>query len=284
MKGAPVAEAICTRIQAQCSALSRDGIKPQLAIVRVGDKANDISYERGAMKRANALGVEVRQFKLPESVSEDELISVIESINVDPFLHGCLLFRPLPAHLNSLRICEKLAPEKDVDAMTTAAMGSLLTQSNIGFAPCTASACLELLQYYKIPLEGKKIAVIGKSAAVGLPTALLMMNAEATVSVCHILSDPNDTRACCQNADIIISAAGCPGLVTKEYVRSGQIIVDVGVSLGKDGKLHGDVDFEQIEPIVKAITPVPGGVGAVTSTVLISHVAEAALLQCKWRR
>ena len=136
---------------------------------------------------------------------------------------------------------------------------------------------MEILKYYQIPLQGKRITVIGKSMTVGLPTALLMMNEEATVSVCHILSRPEDTRDLCKDADIIISAAGCPGLVTRDYVRHGQIVVDVGVTLGKDGKLHGDVAFEEVEPIVEAITPVPGGVGSVTSTVLVGHVVEAAM-------
>lgn len=161
--------------------------------------------------------------------------------------------------------------------MTSSAMGVLLSPSAVGYAPCTAQASLEILKYYQIPLQGKRITVIGKSMTVGLPTALLMMNEEATVSVCHILSRPEDTRDLCKDADIIISAAGCPGLVTRDYVRHGQIVVDVGVTLGKDGKLHGDVAFEEVEPIVEAITPVPGGVGSVTSTVLVGHVVEAAM-------
>ena len=187
------------------------------------------------------------------------------------------MFRPLPPHLDSVAVCQTLDPEKDVDAITVGSMGGLLARLEMGYPPCTPTACLELLRFYHIPMEGQKIAVVGKSMTVGLPTALLMMNEEATVSVCHILSRPEDTRDLCKDADIIISAAGCPGLVTRDYVRHGQIVVDVGVTLGKDGKLHGDVAFEEVEPIVEAITPVPGGVGSVTSTVLVGHVVEAAM-------
>ena len=280
LKGGPVAEAMCRRFQAQCDTLKANGIMPVFGIVRVGDRPNDLSYERGAMKRAASLGVEVRRFLLPETVSEDELIATLERVNADSTIHGCLLFRPLPPHLDTQRVAKTLNPEKDIDAMTTSSMGSLLTQNANGFAPCTASACLELLRYYQIPLQGKKVAVIGKSMTVGLPTALLMMNEEATVSVCHILSEQQDTRDFCLGADVIISATGCQGLVTGDYVRPGQTVVDVGVAMGKDGKLHGDVDFATVSPIVDAITPVPGGVGAVTSTVLVGHVVEAAIRLC----
>ena len=163
--------------------------------------------------------------------------------------------------------------------MTSSAMGVLLSPSAVGYAPCTAQASLEILKYYQIPLQGKRITVIGKSMTVGLPTALLMMNEEATVSVCHILSQPEDTRKLCQQADIVISAAGCAGLIKADYVRPGQVVVDVGVNVGKDGVMRGDAAFEEVEPIVKAITPVPGGVGAITSTVLMAHVVEAAMRQ-----
>lgn len=277
LKGAPVAEAMLQRLGEQCAQLKQAGITPVFGIVRVGEKANDLSYERGAMKRADSLGVEVRRFLLPETVTEDELIATLQQINEDDSIHGCLMFRPLPTHLDTQRVAATLDPAKDVDAMTSSSIGSLLIQNESGFAPCTASASLAILKHYDIPLQGKRITVIGKSATVGLPTALLMMGQEATVSVCHILSHKEDTQDLCREADIIISAAGCPGLVTKDYVRPGQVIIDVGVTLGKDGKLHGDVDFEDVEPIVQAITPVPGGVGAVTSTVLVGHVVEAAM-------
>ena len=277
LKGNPVADSLCQKTKEQCRILREKGIVPVLAIVRVGERACDVSYERGAMKRAEQLGIAVRKCTLPESCSKAELIDMLRGISAAKDLHGCLLFRPLPAHLQAQDILDALCPEKDVDGMTTASMGMLLTGKKQGFAPCTPSACLALLRHYQIPLQGKKITIIGKSASVGLPTALLMMNEEATVSVCHILSDPADTKAMCRAADIIISAAGCPGLVSKEDIRPGQTVIDVGVSMGKDGKLRGDADFDEVEPVVDAITPVPGGIGAVTTAVLMAHVASAAL-------
>ena len=284
LKGAPVAEAMLQRLGEQCAQLKQAGITPVFGIVRVGERANDLSYERGAMKRADTLGVEVRRFLLPETVTEDDLIATLRQINGDDSIHGCLMFRPLPEHLDTRRVAAVLDPAKDVDAMTSSAIGSLLIQNESGFAPCTASASLAILKHYGIPLQGKRITVIGKSATVGLPTALLMMGQEATVSVCHILSHKEDTQDLCREADIIISAAGCLDLIRADYVRPGQVVVDVGVNIGPDGAMHGDVAFDEVEPIVAAITPVPGGVGAVTSTVLALHVAQAACRSLEQRR
>ena len=279
LKGGPVAQAICEEIEKNQARLAQAGVVPTLAIVRVGEHPSDLAYERGATKRAEKVGVQVKKFLLPADVPQETLVQTLEEINGDGSIHGCLMFRPLPPHLDSVAVCQTLDPEKDVDAMTSSAMGVLLSPSAVGYAPCTAQASLEILKYYQIPLQGKRITVIGKSMTVGLPTALLMMNEEATVSVCHILSQPEDTRKLCQQADIVISAAGCAGLIKADYVRPGQVVVDVGVNVGKDGVMRGDAAFEEVEPIVKAITPVPGGVGAITSTVLMAHVVEAAMRQ-----
>ena len=284
LSGKPVAEHMCRDIRLRCEKLSRRGVTPTLGIVRVGRREEDIAYERGAIRRAESLNIAVRLFLLPADASQQELIQTLRTVNEDSSIHGCLLFRPLPPHLDTEAVTSVLAPEKDIDAITTASMGGLLTKSDIGFPPCTATACLELLHYYDIPLKGKKIAMIGKSATVGLPTALLLMKEEATVSVCHIFTDKEDTRSFCQDADIIISAAGCLDLIRADYVRPGQVVVDVGVNIGPYGAMHGDVAFDEVEPIVAAITPVPGGVGAVTSTVLALHVAQAACRSLEQRR
>ena len=272
LKGGPVAQAICEKIEKNRALLAQAGVVPTLAIVRVGEHPSDLAYERGATKRAEKVGVQVKKFLLPADVPQETLVQTLEEINGDGSIHGCLMFRPLPPHLDSVAVCQTLDPEKDVDAITVGSM-------EMGYPPCTPTACLELLRFYHIPMEGQKVAVVGKSMTVGLPTALLMMNEEATVSVCHILSQPEDTRKLCQQADIVISAAGCAGLIKADYVRPGQVVVDVGVNVGKDGVMRGDAAFEEVEPIVKAITPVPGGVGAITSTVLMAHVVEAAMRQ-----
>ena len=272
LKGGPVAQAICEEIEKNQARLAQAGIVPTLAIVRVGEHPSDLAYERGATKRAEKVGVQVKKFLLPADVPQETLVQTLEEINGDGSIHGCLMFRPLPPHLDSVAVCQTLDPEKDVDAITVGSMGGLLARLEMGYPPCTPTACLELLRFYHIPMEGQKVAVVGKSMTVGLPTALLMMNEEATVSVCH-------TRKLCQQADIVISAAGCAGLIKADYVRPGQVVVDVGVNVGKDGVMRGDAAFEEVEPIVKAITPVPGGVGAITSTVLMAHVVEAAMRQ-----
>ena len=282
LSGAPVSQALSRRISAGVELLRERDVVPTMGIVRVGARPEDMAYESGATKRAQALGVAVSRTLLPEDVSAHELKRVLEDVSRSAHIHGCLLFRPLPPHLDTEAVAGVLRPEKDIDAITTASMGGLLTKDGVGFAPCTATACLELLHYYEIPLKGKKIAMIGKSATVGLPTALLLMQEDATVSVCHIFTDAEDTRRFCLDADIIISAAGCLNLIRASYVRPGQVVVDVGVNIGPDDVMHGDVAFHEVEPIVSAITPVPGGVGAVTSTVLARHVVQAAsrLLEC----
>ena len=279
MKGAPVAQALSEKIQQDCQTLRARGVVPTFGIVRVGEEADDLAYERGACRRAEQLGVAVEHIALPADVTEEVLIQALERVNGDPRIHGCLLMRPLPPHLDTAAVGRVLRPEKDVDAVTVTSMGGMLAKAGVGFAPCTATACLELLHYYRIPLQGKKTVVVGKSMTVGLPTALLLMNEEATVSVCHILSDPEDTRQLCREAEIIISAAGHARLITRDYVHPGQVIVDVGVNAAPGGGLCGDVAFDEVEPVVQAITPVPGGVGAVTATVLVGHAVQAAVRQ-----
>ena len=277
MLGAPVVESLSSRINQGVELLHLSGITPTVKLVRVGEKESDLSYERGFTKKAQSLGIHIEKCILPESVSEEELLSVIEEINEDDSIHGCLMFRPLPAHLNTRAVLRALLPEKDIDAMTGCSMGSLITQDDIGFSPCTAEACIEVLKYYDIPLKGKNVAMIGSGMAVGMPLSIMMINHGATVSVCHIYTDPEKMAEHCRNADIIISAAGKAGLIGQEHVAPGQIILDVGINVGNDGKLCGDINFKEVEPIVDAITPVPRGVGAVTSTVLADHVVKAAL-------
>lgn len=280
LSGLPVSESLCERLSAETAGLRERGVIPTMEIVRVGERPEDLRYERGAEKRARSMGVEVKKTLLPQDVSEETLIRVLERINGDDTVHGCLLFRPLPSHLNTGAVLSTLRPEKDVDAMTGAAMGGLLVQGAAGFPPCTAAACLELLRYYQIPLVGRSVVIVGTGATVGLPAVVLLLQQGATVSACNVLTPPQRLRELCRGADIILSAAGKAGLIGRDHVREGQVIVDVGVSPGPDGKLHGDVDFERVEPIVAAITPALGGVGAVTSTVLAAHAVEAALRAC----
>lgn len=277
LSGAPVAAELCARVSAGVAQLREHGVTPTVAIVRVGERPADVSYERGFAKRAQSLGIGVERLLLPDTVGERELIAVLEEINQNPRLHGCLLFRPLPGHLNTPAVLGALLPEKDIDAMTSASMGGLMVQGTPGFPPCTATACMELLEHYQIALQGRNVVMVGAGVTVGMPTAILLMNRGATVSVCNIYTDPQRMAELCRGADIIISAAGKAGLIGQDHLSPGQVVIDVGLSLGVDGKLHGDVDFEAAESVVAAITPVPGGVGAVTSTVLAAHTVQAAL-------
>lgn len=277
LRGEPVAESVRQRIIKKCEILQNRGVVPTLGIVRAGSRGNDIAYERGAVKQAQKLGIRVKQFTLAETVSGEELRRVLNEINAAPDIHGCLIFRPLPAHLKEAEILETLKPEKDVDVITAASMGRMVAGIENGYAPCTAAACLELLKYYQIPLKGRRVTVVGKGINVGLSISLLLLNEEATVSVCHIFTAPEEVERLCREADVLVSAAGCAGLIGVEKVRPGQVVIDVGVNIGNDGKTCGDADFNAVGQVVEAITPVPGGIGAITSCILMEHVVDAAL-------
>lgn len=265
------------RIQAECEALKGRGIQPTLAIIRCGERPDDLSYERGATKRAEALGVAVEKFVLPEDVTKQALLDTIDVVNRNDAIHGVLLFRPLPKHLKAEQdeISNRVDPRKDVDGMTDLSNAGVFMGKELGFAPCTPAACMEILDYYGIDCTGKSAVIIGRSLVVGKPAAMMLMGKNATVTVCHTRTP--DVAAVAREADIIISAAGKLRSLTKEFVRPGQIVVDVSINWDEEkGGIAGDAVFDEIEPIVEAITPVPGGVGAVTTSVLIGHVVEAA--------
>ncbi len=280
LSGAPVAQALCARMSAGLDRLARRGCVPTVAVVRVGERPADLSYERGFTRRAQSLGIRVLPIVLPETVEEGELTAALRRVNEDGTIPGCLLVRPLPERLSTPAVLSALRPEKDIDAVTSASMGGLMVPGVGGFPPCTATACMELLNHYQVPLRGRKVVLVGGGVTVGMPAAILLMNRGATVSVCNIHTEPAYLAALCRGADLIISAAGKAGLIGRDHVSPGQVVVDVGLSAGADGRLRGDVDFEQVEPIVAAITTVPGGVGAVTSTVLAAHTVQAALAAC----
>ena len=272
--GKEVNASLNERIKAQVAELQAKGVNPTLGIIRVGENPSDISYEKGATKRCETLGVACEKILLPEDVSQEELLAVIDKVNKDDRIHGVLLFRPLPKHLNQAVIENALDPAKDVDCMTDGSMSGVFTGKKVGFPPCTPQACMEILDHYGIDCTGKKAVVIGRSLVVGKPAAMMLIKKNATVTVCHTrtVDMPSVTR----EADIIIVAAGRAGVVGADYVKPGQIVIYVGINMNDEGKLCGDVDYAAVEPIVDAITPVPGGVGSVTTSVLVGHVVEAA--------
>ena len=282
--GKEVTAAMNERLLARVAALKEKGVTPKLAIVRCGANPSDLSSEKGAESRAALIGVEVEKFLLPEDVTKEALLAQIDAINADDSIHGCLMFRPLPKHLKADQdeICNRLAAGKDVDCMTDLSNAGVFTGKKLGFAPCTPQACMEILDYYGIDCKGKTAVVIGRSLVVGKPAAMMLMAKNATVTVCH--TKTVDTAAIARQADILVSAAGVLGSLTKDYVRPGQVVIDVSINWdenkpnakGGKGGIAGDAVYDEVEPIVAAITPVPGGVGSVTTSVLIGHVVEAA--------
>ena len=281
--GKEVNEALVASLQNRTAALREKGVTPTLGIIRLGENPSDLSYEKGATKRAEEVGVDVKNYILPETATKEEVLAVIDQVNADDTVHGVLMFRPLPKHLKADQdeICNRLAPKKDVDSMTHMSNAGVFEGQDLGYAPCTPAACMEILDHYGIDCKGKKAVVIGRSLVVGKPAAMMLMAKNATVTVCHTRTV--DPAAICREADIIISAAGVLNSLTKDFVREGQIVIDVSMnwnpekitSKGKGG-MCGDAIFDEVEPIVGAITPVPGGVGAVTTSVLMKHVVEAA--------
>ena len=274
LEGKAVARAMSGQLQLRVEELKKRGIEPRLAILRVGEHGRDLAYERAAKRRCAGLGIGVETVALPSDTGLDAVLAAIDRINADERIHGCLPLRPLPTSIDDGCVRERLSARKDVDGIGPASLARLFTGSGKGYSPCTAQACLELLDYYGIATRGRHAVIIGRSPVVSRPLAMLMIERDATVTVCHTATE--DLPAVCRTADILVSAAGKAGLVNAAFLRPGQIIVDVGVNVGSGGKLCGDVRFEQAEPIAKAITPVPGGVGSVTTLVLCKHVIQAA--------
>lgn len=257
-------------------ALKERGVTPNLAMVRVGERGADRSYEKAATKKLTALGLSVRQEHFPETVSEEALVACLRMLSEDPSVHGLLLFQPLPASLNDRRVKAAIAPEKDVDCATAYNLGATLAGWPEGFSYCAPQAVLEVLHHYQVPLQGKKVCIIGSGLVVGKPLAMMLSNELATVFLTNVYTE--NLPAISRQADIIIAAAGVAGLVDEGYVREGQIVLDVGTSF-VDGKLVGDINGERIAPLVSAYTPTPGGVGGITTSVLAKHLIQAAKRQ-----
>ena len=276
--GLPVANALTEKLVGEVADLVGRGIVPTLAIVRVGERDDDLSYERGALKRCEKVGVAVRQFVLPADCSQEELMAVIDEVNSDASIHGCLMFRPLPKTLDEAAACAALDPAKDVDCITEGSLFGVFANRPVGFAPCTAEACIEVLDHYGYELTGARVTVVGRSLVIGKPVSMMLQARNATVTMCHTRT--RDLAAECRDAEILVVAAGHIGTVGADAVAPGQVVIDVGINWDESaGKLCGDVLYDDVEPIVGAITPVPRGVGSVTTAVLAKHVIEAARRQ-----
>lgn len=275
LKGARAAAALDEKTLAAISGLRARGIRPGLGILRAGERPDDLAYERGAIKRCEKLGIAVKSVVLPENVNHHALIAQLQRLNSDSSVHGVLMFRPLPAHIDERAACEALMVSKDVDGITSGSAASLYTGGGDGFAPCTAEAVISILRNYGVQIEGKRAVVVGRSLVIGRPVAMMLMQRNATVTICH--SRTENLAEITRGADIVVAALGRAETLTAEYFSPGQTVIDVGINYSEaKGKLVGDVDFEAVEPIVEAISPVPAGVGSVTTAMLARHVVKAA--------
>jgi methylenetetrahydrofolate dehydrogenase (NADP+)/methenyltetrahydrofolate cyclohydrolase len=270
LKGAPVAAAVNESTRERVKILERRGIKPTLAIVRAGDRPDDLSYEKSAAKRCADVGVDVRNVVLREDCGQGRLTETLRLLNEDGAVHGVLLFRPLPGDMDDYSVRNTLAAEKDVDGITDASLAGVFAGTGRGCPPCTAQACMEILDFYGVELKGKRAVVIGRSLVVGKPVAMMLLGRHSTVTVCHTRTV--DIPSLCVNAEILIVSAGRPAIVDKTYLRDGQTIIDVGINVLDDGSLCGDVKESDAQKMSLSLTPVPGGVGTVTASVLVSHV------------
>lgn len=274
LKGSEVTKAMKDKMIIEVEELKSKGILPTLALVRLGERPDDLSYERGAIKRCEGVGINCRVFKFSESISVEELINETNKINNDKSIHGILMFRPLPKHINEDKITRAISPDKDVDCMNPINIAKVFAGDESGFAPCTPEAVIEMIEHYKIPVEGKNVVVIGRSMVVGKPLSMLLLKKHGTITVCHTRT--RNLEEICKRADILVAAAGKAKMVNKNFVSPDAIVFDVGINVDSEGKLCGDVDFDSVVEIVKSITPVPGGVGTVTTSVLAKHVVRAA--------
>ena len=271
LEGLAVAEAISEDVMGRVTALAAQGVTPCLGILRVGERPDDLSYERGACKRAEVTGIAVRHLVFDEGVTTEELVEAVEAINADDSVHGLLILRPLP---DEERVCNALVAYKDVDACGERSLGTLFTGADGAFAPCTAQACIEILDHYGIEIAGRRALVIGRSLVIGKPLSMLLLERNATVTIAH--SRTADLEEHAREADIIVACAGHAAMVGANHVAPGQTLIDVGINVADDGSLVGDIAFDEVVDVVDAVTPVPRGVGSVTTCVLCKHVVQAA--------
>lgn len=274
LRGMPVVKQIAADAAVQVEELKKKGVEPKLAVVRVGEREDDLSYERGLLKRFDAVGALVESVVFPVDVTQEELEAGITRLNEDASVHGILVFRPLSKHLNEEVIKEMVTPMKDVDCMGSANTAHVFAQDGKGHAPCTPQAVMEMLDFYGYDLNGKKAVVVGRSMVVGKPLAQMLLKKNATVTICHTRTA--DLRAEVKAADFVFACAGVAKMLDASYISEGQVVIDVGINM-LDGKLCGDVDYESVSEIAAAATPVPGGVGTVTTSVLLKHVLVSAM-------
>lgn len=277
LKGMPVVKAMKEKQIELCSELKQNGINPKLAVVRIGERPDDLSYERGVIKRFASVDIDVEVFAFDADISSDSFVQEFAKINADSNIHGILLFRPLPRSIDEQAVMAVFDQNKDMDCMLQSSIAKVFMNDRTGYAPCTPEAVIDLLEYYGIDITGKRVTVIGRSMVVGKPLSMLLLHKNATVTICHTRT--KDLVAECQRADIVIAAAGKAKMINADYVNENSIVIDVGINVDEEGNLCGDVDFDSCADKVAMITPVPGGIGTVTTSVLADHLLRAAKAQ-----
>ena len=273
LKGLPVANAINEKLMEQVKSI--EGPLPHLAIIRVGERPDDCSYERGAVKKMDKVGVRCTTYTFDADIDNETFQAEFDKINENPDIDGILMLRPLPKQLDEKQIENKIDPRKDLDGISPLNLAKVYAGDESGYAPCTAEAVIEMLDYAGIDIKGKRVTVVGRSLVIGKPVSMLLMKRNATVTVCH--TKTVDMAGTCKNAEILVAAAGSACMIKKEYVADGAVVIDVGINVDDEGNLCGDVDFDAISDIAAAATPVPGGVGSVTTSVLAKHLVKAAM-------
>ena len=273
LKGLPVANAINEKLMEQVKSI--EGPLPHLAIIRVGERPDDWSYERGAVKKMDKVGVRCTTYTFDADIDNETFQAEFDKINENPDIDGILMLRPLPKQLDEKQIENKIDPRKDLDGISPLNLAKVYAGDESGYAPCTAEAVIEMLDYAGIDIKGKRVTVVGRSLVIGKPVSMLLMKRNATVTVCH--TKTVDMAGTCKNAEILVAAAGSARMIKKEYVADGAVVIDVGINVDDEGNLCGDVDFDAISDIAAAATPVPGGVGSVTTSVLAKHLVKAAM-------
>lgn len=277
IKGKPVADKISEELIKEVDLLVKEGINPKLTIVRVGARSDDLSYERGALKRCQNIGITTEVLELAEDITQEEYIDVLKRVNDDKNVNGILCFRPLPKHLNEEVIKYVIAPEKDVDCFSPINSAKVMEGDKSGFPPCTPTAVVEILKHYNVDLKGSKVTVLGRSMVVGKPVSMLLLSEHATVTICH--SKTKNLSGVATEADVLIAAIGRAKMVDESFVKDGAVVIDVGINVDEEGNLCGDVDTNAVLDKVSMITPVPAGVGSVTTSILAKHVVKACKLQ-----
>ena len=273
LKGLPVANAINEKLMEQVKSI--EGPLPHLAIIRVGERPDDCSYERGAVKKMDKVGVRCTTYTFDADIDNETFQAEFDKINENPDIDGILMLRPLPKQLDEKQIENKIDPRKDLDGISPLNLAKVYSGDESGYAPCTAEAVIEMLDYAGIDIKGKRVTVVGRSLVIGKPVSMLLMKRNATVTVCH--TKTVDMEGTCKNAEILVAAAGAARMIKKDYVADGAVVIDVGINVDDEGNLCGDVDFDAISDIAAAATPIPGGVGSVTTSVLAKHLVKAAM-------